>query len=93
MRDDPPPPTSAASTPEPPSLSGVVERLFAAFESRLTLPAIFAVVQRCRAELDTVPGPALPELVERLARQRLHDLVTTRSTGIGAGNSTPSAND
>jgi hypothetical protein len=57
------------------SLAEVTERLFAAFEPRLPLTTIVAVVRACRQELDTAPGPALPELVERLARQRLTDLM------------------
>jgi len=85
--------SAGSHPPESPPLPDVVERLFADFETQLGLPVILAVVRRCHRELDIVAGPALPELVERLARQRLHDLVTTRSTGTEAGNSTPSAND
>jgi hypothetical protein len=66
--------------PEPVSVADVVERLFTDFESDLTLPAIHAVVRQCRRDLDSIPATALPELLERLARQRLHDMVTeTRS--------------
>lgn len=57
-----------------PSHADTVERLLADFEAQLPLPAVVAVVQRCRHELDTAPRPALAELVERLAGQRLHDL-------------------
>ena len=60
---------------ESPSLADVVERLFADFESELGLPVVVAVTRRARRELDIVAAPALPELVERLARQRLEDLV------------------
>jgi hypothetical protein len=63
------------SGPVPDPLADVVERLFTAFEGRLTLPDVHAVVRRCCRELDIVSGPALPELVERLARQRLQDAV------------------
>src|SRR6266542_2857803 len=52
------------------SIADVTERLFLEFEPRLPLTTIVAVVRGCRHELDTAPGPALPELVERLARQR-----------------------
>lgn len=60
-----------------PPLARVAERLFTDFASELPLPAISAVLRRCRRELDVVPDPALPELLERLARQRLHDLSVT----------------
>jgi hypothetical protein len=49
------------------SIADVTERLFLEFEPRLPLTTIVAVVRGCRHELDTAPGPALPELVERLA--------------------------
>ena len=58
-----------------PSLADVVERLFADFESEVGLPVVAAVARRARRDLDIVAAPALPELVERLARQRLQDLV------------------
>jgi len=38
------------------------------------LPVITAVVQQCRTDLDSVPSGAIPELLERLAHQRLTDL-------------------
>ena len=38
------------------------------------LPVITAVVQQCRADLDSVPSGAIPELLERVAHQRLSDL-------------------
>ena len=71
---------AAHPTPESPEhLTEVVTRLVAEFESQLALPVVATIVQRCRAELDIVAAPALPELVERLARQRLHDLVGAHS--------------
>jgi hypothetical protein len=73
-------PGAAYPTAESPPLTHVVERLLADFDSQLAPPLVSAIVQRCRAELDIVPRAALPELVERLARQRLHDLVTARDT-------------
>lgn len=39
-----------------------------------TLADVLAVIARCRSDLDTPSAAALPELVERLARQRLADL-------------------
>jgi hypothetical protein len=58
------------------SLADVVERLYTEFESRLGLPVVITTVRHCRRELDITHGPALPELLERLARQRLHDIIT-----------------
>jgi hypothetical protein len=78
-------PGSADDNPaESPSLADVVERLSADFESQLTRPNVLAVTRRCRRELDIISGPALPEFVERLARQRLQDLLVARSHDTGA---------
>jgi len=49
----------------------VVERLMAEFEDRLDLHDIATVVLGCRDDLDCSPPGALPELIERLAHQRL----------------------
>ena len=49
----------------PNSLTDVVERLYRDFDGG---------VEQCREELDAHSHDALPELVERLARQRLTDL-------------------
>ena len=69
----------APGTAEQESMADVVERMFDAFGPRLTMPTIVAVVQQCRRELDIVSGPALPEMLERLAFQRLAD----RDDGVG----------
>ncbi len=53
------------------SYADVVERLFVEFEGRRSLPVIRAMVHECRAELSCSPEAAMPELLERLARQRL----------------------
>jgi len=53
------------------SYCDVTERLFSEFERAHPLPVIAAVVRQCRADLDGSPREAVPELVERLARQRL----------------------
>ena len=71
-------------TPELASLADVVDRLLAEFESRLALPVISATVLRSRRELDIAAEAALPEFVERLARQRLHDLAGN-APGAGGG--------
>jgi hypothetical protein len=52
-------------------LADVVERLFTEFELQHSLPQITAVVQQSCEQLRGEPEEALPELVERLARQRL----------------------
>lgn len=61
------------------SYADLVERLFEAFEDRHTLSVIEDVAGRCRTELaGQTPSGAQPELVERLARQRLTDLSPTQ---------------
>jgi hypothetical protein len=54
-------------------LAQVTERLYADF-THATLRQVIAVVRRCADELDSPSQAAVPELVERLARQRLTDL-------------------
>jgi hypothetical protein len=54
------------------SLAAISERLFQDFGAHVGLSEIVTVVRQCRGELDIVPAGAVPELVERLARQRLH---------------------
>ena len=51
----------------------VIGRLTAEFEDRVELATISRVVLGCRADLDCSPVAALPELILRLARQRLLD--------------------
>jgi len=53
----------------------VTERLMAEFEDRLQLQIISGVVNACRRDLQGTPAGPMPELLERLARQRLLDLV------------------
>ncbi len=53
----------------------VTERLMAEFEDRLGLQVISGVVSACRRDLQGTPSGPMPELLERLARQRLLDLV------------------
>ncbi len=48
-------------------------RLHVDFSDRATLAEVPAVIIQCRSDLDTPSVTALPELVELLARQRLHD--------------------
>ncbi|MDQ2723285.1 MAG: hypothetical protein M3Y19_08300 [Actinomycetota bacterium] len=66
-----------------------VERLFAEFHRDLSKATVEGIVRGARVDLDTVAEPSLPELVERLGRQRLIGLVAgARSLGPG---SSPSA--
>jgi hypothetical protein len=51
----------------------VTERLLAEFDGELDSAVVAAVVLDCRAELAAVPAGALPELLERLARERLRE--------------------
>jgi len=53
------------------SYADLVERLFREFEDHVTLTAIAGVVGECRVQRKGSPPQALPELTERLARQRL----------------------
>jgi len=58
--------------PDDPSVRDAVHRLTAEFAGhRLPAPLVESVVRGSRDDLDSVPAPALPEMVERLARQRL----------------------
>jgi hypothetical protein len=53
------------------ALASVTRRLYADFQPDITLAEVLTTVRQCRHDLDVVTDPALPELVERLARQRL----------------------
>jgi len=56
----------------------VVERLFRELEGRHLLSVISDVVAECRDQLNgETPVTAFPEMLERLARQRLTDLPST----------------
>ncbi|MCW0212123.1 MAG: hypothetical protein OJJ54_02100 [Pseudonocardia sp.] len=63
---------SASSSARVDAVTGAVERLAAEFPA-LTRRTVVRVVRRSRADLSGVPDGALPELLERLARQRLTD--------------------
>ncbi len=56
------------------SYADVAARVFRTFHAMYPLPVIIAVLQRCRTDLDSVPAGAMPELWQRLARQRLSAL-------------------
>lgn len=55
------------------SIPDVAERLMAEFGARVDLATISSVVLGCCCDLRDAPRAALPELVERLARQHLLD--------------------
>jgi hypothetical protein len=63
-------PLTALATVRDPSVRGAVLRLADEFPD-LGVRSISLVVHTCREELRGSPDGALPELVERLARQRL----------------------
>jgi hypothetical protein len=62
------------------SYCDVAERLFGEFERVHRLPVIAAVVRQCQVQLEG----AVPELLERLARQRLTDLQPTLPGGTAS---------
>lgn len=49
----------------------LVERLLGDYGHALSLATIAAAVNRCRAELTDTRAGAMPELLERLTRQRI----------------------
>jgi hypothetical protein len=59
-------------------------RVYADFADRVTLAEVLAVVARARNDLDTASAAALPELVERLARQRLTDGLASPTPSNGS---------
>jgi hypothetical protein len=61
------------------SIPDVAERLMAEFGARVDLATITDVVLGCCRDLRGAPGAALPELVERLARQHLLDRASDSS--------------
>lgn len=63
------------------SVTDVTEHLIAEFEGKFTLPAIVDVVRGCQQDLKGASPGALPELLERLARQRLYTLDTSGQPG------------
>ena len=55
------------------TVADATERLMSEFEDRLNVATISRVVCVARRDLQTTADGSLPELVERLARQRLLD--------------------
>ena len=62
----------------------VAVRVDAEFADRATLAEVLAVVARSRNDLHTPSAAAVPEMVERLARQRLADCVASPATSNGS---------
>lgn len=56
-----------------PVIAETIERLTPEFAGQISSGIIATVVRHCRRDLDTGLPTALPELLERLARQRLID--------------------
>ena len=56
-----------------PVIDDAIERLVFEFAGRVSPQTVAAVVRHSRNDLDSCPPAALPELTERLARQRVHD--------------------
>lgn len=70
--DSPAPERMHEQMPVPPGpIADLTLRLFAEFAPRVPLDSVLETVRQCCRDLDTTPEAALPELVERLARQRL----------------------
>lgn len=59
------------------AIAEVTERLRAEFGDTLESDAVDAVVRACLRDLTGPPAGALPELVERLAREELTDRTRT----------------
>lgn len=64
--------------PDGHGVAATAERLMAEFGGRVDLPTITTVVLRCRRDLSGTPAPAMPELLERYARQRLMQVPALR---------------
>lgn len=58
------------------------DRLAAEFAYHLPRFRVAALVAGSLADLQDIPAPALPELGERLARQRLLDLTEERKSSV-----------
>ncbi len=73
----------------PDPLATLTDRLYTAFQPGLTHADIDRIVAGCRADLDGTPETALPELLERLARQRLANLTDQRENATAAPRDDP----
>ncbi len=62
----------------------VAVRVYAEFADGVTVNDVLGILDRCRKDLDTASVAALPEMVERLARQRLAAHVASPAVPDGA---------
>lgn len=62
-----------------PSPTDIAQRLYSEFGHRFGLEQIVEAVRTAEHDLSGAPPAALPELIERLARQRLTDHLHTTS--------------
>jgi hypothetical protein len=81
-------PLTSAPVPAPSvefdAVMPAIARLAREFAGQLSPRVVARVVRGCRADLSGVPAGAVPELLERLARQRLLDVVAERAERRGA---------
>ena len=66
----------------PDPLTALTDRLYADYQPGITHADIERIVQQCRTDLAGTPETALPELLERLARQRLTDYREARAGAV-----------
>jgi hypothetical protein len=64
-------PSGGPAGHQDPAVAAAIARLCVEFAGNVRQPIISRVVVGSRRDLSGAPVPALPELVERLARQRL----------------------
>ncbi|BCK56076.1 hypothetical protein [Nocardia wallacei] len=60
------------------------DRLYAEFAGRFSRPAVVEVIRGCIDDLAGVPRSAIPELGERLARQRLLDTLDSHAHTVAS---------
>jgi hypothetical protein len=77
-------PSAGYASVELDAVTPAVARLAREFAGRVPHPVVARVVRECRADLSGVPAGAVPELLERLARQRLLDVADRRTAGSPA---------
>ncbi len=61
----------SAGAENPWVITTVIQRLLAEFDDTLDLRMVTRIVRSCLRDLDGVPSAALPELLERSARERV----------------------
>ncbi len=71
------------------AIEQTADRLYAEFDCRFSRPTVVAVVRGCIDDLAGVPRGAIPELGERLARQRLLDTLDSHARNVPPASSVP----